>query len=71
MTAQEAQPQTEHVQVHTQSTRLSKWADDIRAIKETKLTPAHKRGAFSHLQAFVQKYSLLYSHLSVNIINSG
>ncbi len=53
MTAQEAQPQTEHVQAHTESTRLSKWADDIRAIKETKLTPAHKRQAFSHLQDIV------------------
>ena len=35
------------------TTRLSKWAADIRAIKDTKLTPQHKRHAFQHLQCLV------------------
>ena len=37
----------------TQETRLSEWAADIRAIKDTKLTPEHKRRAFNHLQGIV------------------
>ena len=37
----------------TQKTRLSEWAADIRAIKDTKLTPEHKRRAFNHLQDLV------------------
>ena len=35
------------------STRLSKWATDIRAIKDTKLTPEHKQRAFHHLESLV------------------
>ena len=37
----------------TPTTRLSKWADDIRAIKEKTLTPEHKRQAMIHLQDIV------------------
>ena len=37
----------------TPTTRLSKWADDIRAIKEKTLRPEHKRQAMSHLQDIV------------------
>jgi fatty acid desaturase len=37
----------------TPVTRLSKWAADIRAIKDTKLTPEHKRQSLVHLQDIV------------------
>ena len=41
-------------------TRLSKWADDIRAIKETKLTPDHKRQAMTHLQEIVTFNNIIF-----------
>jgi fatty acid desaturase len=37
----------------TPTTRLSKWADDIRAIKDATNTPEHKRRAMNHLQEIV------------------
>ena len=46
--------------VNDKSTRLSKWAADIRAIKETKLTPAHKRCAFQHLESIVMFNNVLF-----------
>ena len=42
------------------TTRLSKWAADIRAIKDTKLTPQHKRHAFQHLQGLVMFNNVLF-----------
>ena len=42
------------------STRLSKWAADIRAIKDTKLTPQHKRRAFQHLESLVMFNNVLF-----------
>ena len=44
----------------SQTTRLSKWAADIRAIKDTKLTPQHKRHAFQHLQGLVMLNNVLF-----------
>ena len=41
-------------------TRLSKWAADIRAIKETKLTPEHKRRAFQHLESLVMFNNIIF-----------
>jgi fatty acid desaturase len=37
----------------TPTTRLSKWAADIRAIKDATNTPEHKRQAMNHLQEIV------------------
>ena len=42
------------------STRLSKWAADIRAIKETKLTPEHKRKAFQHIEKIIALNNVLF-----------
>lgn len=42
------------------STRLSKWAADIRAIKETKLTAVHKRHAFYHLRDIVAFNNVMF-----------
>ena len=44
----------------TQETRLSKWAADIRAIKDTKLTTEHKRRAFNHLQDIVSFNNVVF-----------
>ena len=41
-------------------TRLSKWADDIRAIKETKLTPDHKRQGMTHLEEIVTFNNIIF-----------
>jgi fatty acid desaturase len=46
--------------LNDKSTRLSKWAADIRAIKETKLTPVHKRHAFYHLQNIVAFNNVMF-----------
>ena len=42
------------------TTRLSKWAADIRAIKDTKLTSEHKRKAFHHLENIIGLNNLLF-----------
>jgi fatty acid desaturase len=44
----------------TPDTRLSKWAADIRAIKDTKLTPEHQRQALIHLQDIVTFNNLMF-----------
>jgi len=44
----------------TPSTRLSKWATEIRAIKDTKLTPEHKRQALIHLQDIVTFNNVIF-----------
>jgi len=41
-------------------TRLSKWAADIRAIKETKLTPEHKRQSVRHLENIIAFNNVLF-----------
>ena len=46
--------------VNDKSTRLSKWAADIRAIKETKLTTVHKLHAFYHLQDIVAFNNVMF-----------
>jgi fatty acid desaturase len=43
----------------SQETRISKWAADIRAIK-TKLTPEHRRQAFTHLQYIVAFNNIIF-----------
>jgi len=44
----------------TVSTRLSKWAADIRAIKENKLSPEHKRQSIQHLENIISLNNLLF-----------
>jgi len=44
----------------TTTTRLSKWAADIRAIKENKLTPKDKRQAFQHLENIIAFNNVLF-----------
>lgn len=57
-----------------QTTRLSKWAADIRAIKETNLTHEHKRQAFQHIDNIISFNNiifytgLLFSYLDVSYI---
>ena len=41
-------------------TRLSKWAADIRAIKETKLTPEHKQQSVRHLENIIVFNNVLF-----------
>jgi fatty acid desaturase len=41
-------------------TRLSKWATDIRAIKETKLTPEHKQQSVRHLENIIAFNNVLF-----------
>ena len=60
MTVIDAQLQGSQPPPPPSSTRLSKWAADIRAIKETKLTPEHKRRAFQHLESLVMFNNLLF-----------
>jgi len=53
-------------------TRLSKWAADIRAIKETKLTPEHKRRAFQHLESLVMfNNTIFYTGLFFSFIDTS
>jgi fatty acid desaturase len=44
----------------TPCTRLSKWATEIRAIKDTKLTPEHKRRALNHLEDIVTFNNIIF-----------
>ena len=46
--------------VEQSTIRLSKWAADIRTIKETKLTPEHKRHAFQHLENIIALNNVLF-----------
>ena len=42
------------------TTRLSKWAADIRAIKETKLAPEHKQPSVRHLENIIAFNNVLF-----------
>lgn len=51
---------TEESTPRTAPTRLSRWAADIRAIKETKLTPEHKQQSVQHLENIIKFNNMLF-----------